>query len=45
MNPTLKAPETKRLKLKHDEVHSTFDFEFNLRHYTAVGVVWAAGRG
>jgi hypothetical protein len=29
-----KAPGTKRLKLKHDILHSSFDFEFNTRRYT-----------
>ena len=32
--PTLKAPGTKRLKLKHDEPRSDFIFKFNLRRYT-----------
>jgi hypothetical protein len=31
---TLKAPETKRLKLKHEELLSIFGFTFNLRRYT-----------
>jgi hypothetical protein len=30
---TLKAPGTKRLKLKHDEVHTSFAFKINLRRY------------
>jgi hypothetical protein len=34
MNPTLKAPGTKRLKLKYDELVSNFAFKFNLRRYT-----------
>jgi len=29
--PTLKAPGTKRLKLKHDEPLSNFAFKFNSR--------------
>jgi len=33
MNPMLKAPEIKRLKLKRDEVVSSFAFKFNLRRY------------
>jgi len=31
--PTLKAPATKRLKLKHDRLLSSFAFNFDLRHY------------
>jgi len=34
IKPTLKAPGTKRLKLKHDEPLSNFAFKFNLRRYT-----------
>ena len=33
IKPTLKAPETKRLKLKYVTLHSTFAFKFNLRRY------------
>jgi hypothetical protein len=33
----LKAPEAKRLKLKHDEFLSIFYFEFNLCRYTKEG--------
>ena len=33
IKPTLKAPGTKRLKLKHDKVLSSFAFKFNLRRY------------
>ena len=33
IKPTLKAPGTKRLKLKYDELLSTFAFKFNLRRY------------
>ena len=31
---TLKAPGSKRLKLKHDNLLSHFAFRFNLRRYT-----------
>ena len=34
MKPALKAPRTKRLKLKCDIVLSIFAFKFNLRRYT-----------
>jgi hypothetical protein len=34
IKPTLKAPGTKRLKLKHDEVLSKCAFKINLRRYT-----------
>ena len=34
IKPTLKAPGTKRLKLKYDKLLSSFAFNFNLRHYT-----------
>jgi hypothetical protein len=34
--PTLKAPGTKRLKLKYDEPFSKIAFKFNLRRYTWV---------
>jgi len=33
MRPTLKAPGTKRLKLKYDVPLSHFAFKFNLRRY------------
>jgi len=33
---TLKAPGTKRLKLKYDEMLSSFAFNFNLRRYSGV---------
>jgi len=39
MKPTLKAPESKRLKLKYDKVLSTFAFKFNLRCYTTAETV------
>ena len=32
IKPMLKAPGTKRLKLKHDEPLLNFAFKFNLRH-------------
>jgi len=34
LNPVLKVPGAKRLKLKYNEVVSTFAFKFDLRHYT-----------
>ena len=34
IKPTLKAPGTKRLKLKYDEPLSNFGFNYNLRRYT-----------
>jgi hypothetical protein len=34
MTPTLKAPGTKRLKLKHAEQLSSYAFKCNLRRYT-----------
>ena len=36
IKPTLKPPGTKRLKLKYDELLSSFAFNFNLRRYTTV---------
>ena len=33
IKPTLKAPGTKRLKLKYDKLLSSFAFNFNLRRY------------
>jgi hypothetical protein len=33
MKPTLKAPGTKRLKLKHDQPLRNFAFKFKLRRY------------
>jgi len=36
IKPTLKAPGTKRLKLKYDGPVLNFAFEFNLRLYTMV---------
>jgi len=35
MKPMLKAPGTKRLKLKYDEVLSNFPFKIDLRRYNA----------
>jgi len=37
MKPTLKAPGTKRLKLKYNILLSSFAFNCNLRRYTTVG--------
>jgi hypothetical protein len=34
MKPTLKAPGTKRLKLRYDHLLSIFAFNFNVRRYT-----------
>jgi len=34
MKPTLKAPGSKRLKLKYDGPLSNFGFNFNLHRYT-----------
>ena len=36
IKPTLKAPGTKRLRLKCDKLLSHFAFNFNLRRYTKV---------
>jgi len=36
MKPKLKAPATKRLKLKHDELVSGFAFNFDLLRYNKV---------
>jgi hypothetical protein len=41
INPTLKAPGIKRLKLKHDEALSSFAFKNSLRRYNS----GHAGRG
>jgi hypothetical protein len=35
MRPTLKAPGSKRLKLKYGEPLSNYAFNFNLRRYTS----------
>jgi len=37
IKPTLKAPGTKRLKLKYDSLLSSFGFKFNSRRYTMAG--------
>jgi len=37
MKPTLKAPGTKRLKLKCDKLLSNFVFNFNLRRHRTGG--------
>ena len=37
IKPALKAPGTKRLKLKYYKLLSTFGFNFNLRRYTKAG--------
>jgi hypothetical protein len=36
IKPTLKAPGTKRLKLKHDAPLSNFAFKFKSRRYSEV---------
>jgi len=36
LKPTLKEPGSKRLKLKCDELLSSFAFNFNLRRYNLV---------
>jgi hypothetical protein len=38
INPTVKAPGTKRWKLRYDEPPSNFAFKFNVHHYTMVPV-------
>jgi hypothetical protein len=40
IKPTLKAPETKRLTPKYDELLSTFAFKITLRRYTSVINRW-----
>ena len=46
MKPMLKAPGTKRLKLKYDEPPSNFAFKFNLRRYSMVdGSFWLSPFG
>jgi hypothetical protein len=37
MKSVLKAPVTKHLKLKYDEMLSSCAFKFNLRRYTKAG--------
>jgi hypothetical protein len=44
MKPTLKAPGTKRLKLNHYRLLSSFGFKINLRRYTWVSRLWCARR-
>jgi len=44
IQPTLKAPGTKRLKLKYDKLLSFFGFNCNLRLYTQVEGANAAAR-
>jgi hypothetical protein len=41
MKPMLKAPGTKRLKLKYDQPLSSFAFNFNFRRYTMEAVAAA----
>ena len=36
IKPTFKAPDAQRLKVKHDELLSSFAFNFNLRRYTLI---------
>jgi hypothetical protein len=36
MKPVLKVPGTQRLKVKYEELLSSFAFSSNLRRYTAV---------
>ena len=45
IKPTLKAPGTKRLKLKYDELLSNVAVKFDLRCYTVdqMGAVMAVG--
>jgi len=38
--PTLKAPETKRLKLRYGEPFSKYTFKFKLRRYSWVWWCW-----
>jgi hypothetical protein len=44
IKPTSKAPGTKLLKLKYDELPSNFAFKFNLRRYTWASRTWRATR-
>ena len=40
INPTVKAPGSKRLKLTHEEPLSKFAFKFSLRRYTkAINII------
>jgi len=45
IEPKLKLPETKRVKLKWDEPLSNFAFKFRLRHYIKGGGVGWMGTG
>jgi hypothetical protein len=45
MKPVLKAPGTKRLKLKYDCLLSNVAFGFNLRRYTWGGDLGGGGEG
>jgi len=46
IKPTLKAPGSKRLKLKYDELPSNSAFIFNLRRYIQENfALTVAGRG
>jgi len=45
MKPVLKAPGTKRLKLKCDLLLSTSAFKFNMRRYTKAAAMAEACRG
>ena len=38
IRPTLKAPGTKRLNLKYDELLSEVAFKFNVRRYNSVQI-------
>ena len=42
INSTVKAPETKLLKLKHDSLPSSFAFNFKLRRYISGKQKWTA---
>ena len=39
LKPTLKAPETNRLKLEYQKMLSSFAFKFNLRRYNVVAAM------
>jgi hypothetical protein len=45
INPTLKAPGTKRSKLKYHKLPSSFAFNFNLRRYAQGVSVRGRDRG
>jgi hypothetical protein len=42
IKPTLKAPKSKRLKLKYDELLSNVASKFNLRRFTKVAAARSA---